>query len=282
PSIDQRSGQQFESTPTTASCCTPDVVVVHLQTAVTISNFHGIYRGENINTFNPDYAVTPDGSLLSDVYVSRLRQSAQSVLMFGAYTIFFLWNSIAAVGFVFRTKAKDKTIFYILLASQISALLPWILLIASVFSQGTSCEVYASCIILVARLTPSYRILRATVSFLSAATSLCGFQLTGVFGLKAYRCLFNSRFVFVGLSCFQMGHIGLVVTELVQLRAIRGIVGACGDSFVLYRLFPINLVLTFLEDIFIAGCFLFTVWRTSRLLAAQGRLSFRESLRESA
>jgi hypothetical protein len=162
-SVEERSDHlTSDLTPTaTTSCCDPDIVVVHLETVVTISNFRLLYPDVNINTFNPDYEVTDDGSLLSTVLMESLRPAAQSLLMFGAYLTTFLFNTISAVGFLCRFKAKNKTIFYALLVSQLSALIPWIILVVCVFERSTDCRAYVSfiCPVLSLTLLPGHYVL---------------------------------------------------------------------------------------------------------------------------
>jgi hypothetical protein len=49
--------------------------------------------------------------------------------------------------------------------------------------------------------------------------------MTGVFGYKAYRCLFNSRFVLVGLLLFELAHNGLLSARLFEIKGFHGVNG---------------------------------------------------------
>ena len=85
-----------------------------------------------------------------------------------------------------------------------------------------------------------YRILRVTRLFSSVSTDIMVslmhdksdllpdllLQITGIFGVKAYRCLGNARFVPVLMALLQIANSTLTVNDLVQLHGIRGLSGA--------------------------------------------------------
>ncbi|KZV77489.1 hypothetical protein PENSPDRAFT_2760 [Peniophora sp. CONT] len=243
------------STPT--ACQTPNELVIVISTTVTVSQFKQIYH-EDIYRFKPRYVVTPDGSLISGPLARNLRESDKAFLWLGGYLVFFTWNSLVALSFIVRATVPDKSIFYILLASQVLALVSWIAQIATALNDEQDCQAA----------------FQAVEVLLALSSSLV---LTGVFGLKAYRSLFNSRWVLAGLVLSQAAYVAAVTLRIIKTKTHRRLNGLCfadnPDDLVV-----VTLASLFLESVFIATCFMVAVWRTSRIVAASGRLSFRQSI----
>lgn len=72
-----------------------------------------------LDSYRPSYSTLPDGSLLTSVYVDDLSSAnsrlfgLSSLLMLGAINV---WTCVA---YIRRGKIKDKTLFYLLLGSQL-------------------------------------------------------------------------------------------------------------------------------------------------------------------
>ena len=126
-------------TPSPTNCDAPDTVVISISTAVTVLNFERIYH-QTPEHFKPHYIATPDGSLLSRPLAKALREAEEALLWLGGYLVFFAWNSIAALSFIVRASVPNKSIFYVLLASQVLALVPWIIQIVTAFDEGLECQ----------------------------------------------------------------------------------------------------------------------------------------------
>ncbi|KAG8817272.1 hypothetical protein FRC17_011315 [Serendipita sp. 399] len=138
-----------------------------------------------LDSYRPLYTTLPDGSLLTSVYKADLFSAHSRLFGVGALLTLGAVNVWTCVSYIRRGKVKDKTLFYLLLASQI----------------------------------------------------------TGILGLKAYRCLNKSRFILVIVWILQICIFVLFALD------IRGI-----DS-------PRRISVTY------------AVWKSSLYPAAQGRLS---------
>ncbi|KAI0318496.1 hypothetical protein OF83DRAFT_1171068 [Amylostereum chailletii] len=247
------------STPTPTSCTEPDIAIVKISTALTISNWHAIYDGD-IHSFRPTYFVTRDGSLVSPPLMQDLRDTATSLALIGAYLMFFTWTTLISLKFILRMniKPRKKMLFYTLFASQSLGIVPWIAILVGIFNTDANCQA----------------VVQVKAFFLSIST---GMILSGVFGLKAYRCLTNSRFVLAMLAILQVTEFVLTAVEMVKMGSGRNLDGSCtlldGDRFL-----AVVMIVIFLQAFFISCCFIRAVYTSSRILAAQGRLSFRASM----
>ncbi|KAI0068421.1 hypothetical protein BV25DRAFT_1896578 [Artomyces pyxidatus] len=239
------------------SCCEPDVVVVKLRTAVTIPNYQEFYTTP-IQSFQPTYVALPDGSLLASPAYQELRIAGTDLIIFGAYLLLSVRNICVSLGYIRRMKVKNKDVFYVLLVSQLFGPIPWVSLVISFYEQSVNCTT----------------IIRLTSLATSVSTWLL---LSGVLGIKAYRFSNKSRFVLIVILLIQLASAVLVALELVHEAAVRTLIGTCNLAS-RPNLLSMIMILIFVEAFFICSCFVYAVWKSSRLLAAQGRLTYRMSL----
>ncbi|KAI0274625.1 hypothetical protein BC834DRAFT_848964 [Gloeopeniophorella convolvens] len=239
-----------------ASTCDLDVVVVQLTTTLIIPNFHRYYD-EPIGSFRPSYVSLPDGSLVASPLVEDAKEAATLLLLLGAYVMLIVRNIFISSGYLRRMKVEKKGLFYILFASQVMALAPWTTWVLGFFSQTVDCTM----------------ILRISSFFTQFC---CWLLLSGAFGTKAYRCLNNSPFVLVLLGALQAASTTLEAIDLVRIKGVRRLSGSCvrGNG---PGLLPIVMIMTFVQASSVCCCFIYAVWRSSRLTAAQGRISYRAS-----
>ena len=105
-------------TPTLSCSESPNVVQIAIQTTVTIPNYSELYSTP-IGSFQPTYQSLEDGSLVTPVLIEDARQTNAWLAVIGALLMFFVFNSLLSINFIQRVKIKKKTLFYILLASQV-------------------------------------------------------------------------------------------------------------------------------------------------------------------
>ncbi|KAI0051757.1 hypothetical protein FA95DRAFT_202520 [Auriscalpium vulgare] len=237
----------------------PDIVVIELRTSLTIFNYHAFYDTP-IHDFRPTFVALPDGSLLAPPMNEDLQLARASLLMIGAYLLLASRNIIVSFGYIHRVKVKRKEIFYILFASQAIAPTPWISLLYAFFNTAVNCTT----------------VNRLVISSTALSTWLL---LTGIFGIKAYRCLSQSRIVLVTLVLLQLGSVAVVSIDLVRMTgSYRTPAGNCSAVPGSSDFLSVIMILIFVEAFFICCCFIRAVWTSSRFLAAQGRLTYRISL----
>ncbi|THH20841.1 hypothetical protein EW146_g609 [Bondarzewia mesenterica] len=239
------------------TCCEPNIAVVELTTTVTISDYHRFYQTP-IQDFRPTYFQLADGSLLATPFKDDLRLTYASSVILGIYLLLFLRNIIVSFGFIRRMKVKNKDLLHMLLASQLLAPAAWTPMIAALFDDRLNCTT----------------IVRITALFASISSSIL---IIGIFGIKAYRCLNNARFVLVVLALLQIANSACTIIDLVRLDGVRKLSGNC-DRYDDSVFLPIITILIFVESFFICCCFIYAVWKSSRFMAAQGRLSYRLSM----
>jgi hypothetical protein len=72
-----------------------------------------------LQNYRPSYTILPDGSLLTSVYRADLFSANSRLFGIGALLTLGAINVWTCVSYIRRGKVKDKTLFYLLLASQI-------------------------------------------------------------------------------------------------------------------------------------------------------------------
>jgi hypothetical protein len=94
-----------------------------------------------LQNYRPLYAALPDGSLLTPVYSADLDSANSRLFGIGALLTLGAINVWTCVSYIKRGRVKDKTLFYLLLASQV--LLPTCFgaLLAPFFLDDADCAV---------------------------------------------------------------------------------------------------------------------------------------------
>lgn len=121
------------------TCC-PNQVLVQLTTTLFIPNYSRFYSTP-INDFNPDYFPLADGSLITKPFIDDLFGSNVSLLVLGILTMLFARNIFVSGDYLRRATIKDNSLFKVLFASQLLALIAFIPVIISQFSQFPNCTV---------------------------------------------------------------------------------------------------------------------------------------------
>lgn len=115
-----------------------DKVVFQLSTAMVV-HYDFFYAPTPIPSFQPSYRSLDDGSLLAAPFEADLRSSHLSLLIIGSLFTIFLRNVFVSYGYVKRGRVKKKTLFYVLLASQVLAPVSLFPVILSYFVDSVNC-----------------------------------------------------------------------------------------------------------------------------------------------
>ncbi|KDQ63763.1 hypothetical protein JAAARDRAFT_65765 [Jaapia argillacea MUCL 33604] len=236
-------------------CCgppQPSPLVVEFATALTISDYSHYYPNIPPASFTPSYEVLGDGSLLSAPLLADIQRMQSSLVCLGALFLLFLRNVVVTVDYIRRGHVKRKHLFYVVLASQLLGPPAFLSLIIPYF-RSVNCKIMNSLV----------------VAFVESSHSLL---ITGVLGVKAYRCLNNSRAVLVVLSIFQACSVVVSSFHIARLQAVRELAGGCGTTSA-RRLQILAYFIYFVEALFISCCFFRAIWKASRAPASQGRLT---------
>ncbi|KAJ2919001.1 hypothetical protein MD484_g1403, partial [Candolleomyces efflorescens] len=118
-------------------------VVIQLSTALVVK-YDEFYPNTPIESFQPAYRALSDGSLISPPLDEEQRSANLSLLVIGALAAVFLRNIYASADYIHRGKVKKKTLFYLLLASQLLAPVSLTPIIVSFFTESVNCTVYVS------------------------------------------------------------------------------------------------------------------------------------------
>jgi len=239
------------------ACCEPNEVVLELSTTLLIQDYTRFYDSP-ISTFQPAYFALPDGSLTTIPFNDDLASSYLSLLVTAMLATIFLRNIIVSFDYIYRVNVKRKTLFYLLLCSQLLAmgLVP---LLASYVSIHLNCT--------------------AVMSVASAITGVSlALLMTGVLGLKAYRCLDSSRAVLLVLIAFFCASSIFLALQLGDTRGVRRLSGGCSSVSTNPRSIRIYVLIQLAHSFFICCCFLYAVWKSRASPAARGRISVRVTL----
>ncbi|KAL6302229.1 hypothetical protein BKA93DRAFT_411100 [Sparassis latifolia] len=176
----------------------------------------------------------------------------------GALLSFFVWNTFTAISFIRRSRAKNNILFYLLLGSQLPGVVGVTAAIIAEFVQTVDC------------------------TLIGILTAICiqvahALMFTGIMGIKAYRCLGNSPLVVVVLVCIRGAMLVLLGIEIPHIHSSRSdALGTCAGGWFDSSLLRYIMLLQFAEALFLCGCFLFAVWKSTRTTVDQ-RLSIRIS-----
>nr|GAT47866.1 predicted protein [Mycena chlorophos] len=235
----------------------PEELVVEIYTTLVIQNFEHLYHGAALPDDSSFYTAIPDGTLLAAPYLADLRLAFTSLMVTAIIATLFARNIIVCIDYLRRANVKRRTLFYLLLLSQLLSfgLVP---VVVSFFYSSLDCT--------------------TVLSAAGAATGLSlALLMSGVLGLKAYRCLENSRIVLSILILFFGASSSLLVFHLENARGHRRLSAGC-SGFDLNPVFLRAYVFVQLaHSFFLSCCFFLAVWRSRGSPAARGRLSCRVS-----
>ncbi|KAF9015302.1 hypothetical protein BDQ17DRAFT_1229006 [Cyathus striatus] len=247
------------STPSSI-CCPPNEVVIHLSTTLVIPDYKRYWEPTPIPSFQPTYLALDDGSLVTSPFTQDLWNANLSLLVTGALAMLFTRNIFVSADYIRRGKVKRKALFYILFLSQILAPVSLVPVILSYFYKWTDCTIVI------------------VLSCVSGTVSLA-LLITGILGVKAYKCLSNPPFVLVMLVIFQLASIAMVIMDVITTQASRRISGSCvRTSDLQYTRYFVSI--QFLESLFICCCFLYACWKSRGSPAVRGRISLELSMEE--
>lgn len=109
-----------------------------IHTTVTIRDFNHYYTVP-ISNFTPSYVALSDGSLVSPVFMPNLIISEFWLVMGGALCMFFFINTYKSFTYCRVVKVKNKSLFYMLLASQAIGLFSSLFFIVADFDSDLDC-----------------------------------------------------------------------------------------------------------------------------------------------
>lgn len=124
------------------ACCSTNQVLVELSTTLIIRDYRRFYSTD-IHSFRPTYLALDDGSLITPALMNDLWSSNLDLLFVAALATLFLRNIVVAVDYLRRGKMKNKTLYYLLLASQALAPASFVPLLVSTFNQNINCTLYS-------------------------------------------------------------------------------------------------------------------------------------------
>ncbi|KZT74743.1 hypothetical protein DAEQUDRAFT_719917 [Daedalea quercina L-15889] len=227
--------------PTAPASAAP--VVINLNAQVTLLHDDDFYDAP-LPSFRPVYYATRDGSLLSQDYLDEMTVSKAPVFVMGAVCLFFLRNSRKSLLFLRRAKVKDRTLFYLLVFSQFLGLAGSIVGSVGLLDMRVSCYTIG--------------VIYNVLAKLSADT-----MVTGIIGVKAYRCLGNNRLVLLFLFVVTVAMWTMEGLDVANYSAHRSRYGICEDTHPSGYLSRVVLI-SFIETALLCGCFLLAVWKSYR------------------
>lgn len=236
---------------------TPNAVLLKIQTDILISDYSNFYTTP-IDQFTMSYTNFPDGSLVATPLLEEAKREDQLLLFTGMMLMFFSINTIISIDYTRRGRVRFKGLFYALILSQIFAVVYFTLLAIQILDDNPDCE----------RLSFASSILGELSSAL---------LLSGILGTKAYKCLNDSKTVIIVVGILQAVSSALSFVDLARTKtslssALRGCVFTQTSLF-----YPFSVALRFVIALFICLCFIYALWKSARLPAAQGRISLRFS-----
>ncbi|THU91757.1 hypothetical protein K435DRAFT_224676 [Dendrothele bispora CBS 962.96] len=248
------------STPIPTQSCCPSAVVLQIQTAVLIPDYNRFYD-EPPSNFDPHYIPIADGSLVTPVFANDLAYAYRLLLLLGLLAMLFFSNLVASVSHLGRARTCSKMLFRTLVISQFLAFASVMPVIFSFFLDSVDCT--------------AVLISTHAAGFLSLTL-----LMSGIYGVKVYKCLENSVFVLVVLVLSSCAITAVAVLDLTRVKGIHRISGSCtrANSWSLTSLY---LLLQFAQSLFICLCFLYAVWKSRNSPVARGRMSIRLSMDES-
>ena len=121
--------------------------ILPLSTSIAILVFPPSLTASTSPSYMPTYRALPDGSLLTPLYTEDLNKSNARLFGGSALLTLFIINIWIAATFLRRAQLssiKDKSLFYLLLASQVMGPAAFASLLVPFFSRSANCTVYVS------------------------------------------------------------------------------------------------------------------------------------------
>lgn len=129
------------SLPTT----TASAYIIPFSTSIPILIFPPTITASTSPSYTPAYHALPDGSLLTPLYTKDLVESNARLFGGSALLTIFILNVWIATTFLHRARLssiKDKTLFYLLLASQVMGPIAFASLLVPFFFSSANCTLY--------------------------------------------------------------------------------------------------------------------------------------------
>lgn len=210
---------------------------------------------------HPSYRLLPDGSIIAPLFDADLQTTYFALIIMASLFTVFARNISLSLAFLCSSTIRKKSLFYTLFLSQLLAPLSILSLLVAQFHPNIDCKL----------------VLRIALASAGASFSLL---ITGILGVKAYRCLDNSRLVLVVLVALRTAAIVLLAIDLASLDSQRSVTGRCYQQSN-----PISyafIILLFIESLFVCLCFLYAVWKSHGSAAVRGRITISLSLDDVA
>ncbi|KAF8559218.1 hypothetical protein OG21DRAFT_710042 [Imleria badia] len=182
----------------------PTSLVVDLTTLITISDFSAFYPAASPDSFQPIYYPLADGSLVAPPFHDDLTVNNVFLIVTGCLLSIFIRNVYLAAIYLWTGKVKKKGLLYTLFLSQLLGPIAIIPFIVAQFSRSADCAV----------------ILR--IFFIASCLSL-SLLVTGIFGVKAYRCLDNNRLVSIVLVALRTAGTVVLILDVIHIRTLRSL-----------------------------------------------------------
>ncbi|KAF7784438.1 hypothetical protein Agabi119p4_603 [Agaricus bisporus var. burnettii] len=241
------------------ACCSTNQVLVELSTSLIIKDYRRFYSTD-IHSFRPTYLALDDGSLITPALINDLWNSNLDLLFVAALATLFLRNIVAAVDYLRRGKMKNKTLYYLLLASQALAPASFVPLLVSTFNQNINCT------------------LAMLLSSMVGSVALA-LLLSGIMGIKTFKCMNDSKIVAGIIAILELGHMAFVIWDAITIRGVRRLTGTCLRASEL-RFTRISVAIQMSSCCFMTLCFLYTYIKYRKTPGARGRISLRMSMEE--
>ena len=177
-----------------------------------------------IDGFKPEYFPLADGSLICPPLIRDLLQVHAIIIICSALFVFFLRNTFTVVRYIRSGEVPHKTLLYTLLGSQVTGLVFPLPTLISTFTKDANCRTYVMTPPQTRRRlnspAPRTEVVSTMTNFLSLSL-----LVTGILGVKAYRCLDNSKAVLVGLVLLRSATVVLITLDAINLDAGRRLAG---------------------------------------------------------
>lgn len=101
-----------------------------------------------IYSYRPAWKSTDDGSVISGVYRQASNSDHGRIVLMGFLLAIFVRNVLVSIDYLRRGRARDKTLFYLLLASQLWGPVAFTAIIVGILSPTASCTAYVRLVVI--------------------------------------------------------------------------------------------------------------------------------------
>ncbi|KAG1794045.1 hypothetical protein EV424DRAFT_1450970 [Suillus variegatus] len=201
------------------------------------------------------YHLLGDGSLVAPPFFDDLSTTHLALVIMTSLFTVFVRNTTLSAAFLWSGGVRKKSLLYTLFLSQLLAPISILSMLIAQFHPNFDCKI----------------IMRIAVASAGISFSLL---ISGTLGVKAYRCLDNSRLVLVILVILRTAAIVFLALDLALLNSYRSLAGRCyrTSNSMSYTF----IILLFVESLFVCLCFLYAVRKS--LGSVQGRITVSLSL----